>query len=373
MIAIDLRTVLLFFLLVVAGVGWTAVALDRYRIRDPLWLRMGVQPGQLPHYFDAATVGLLLLDKQLRSIYSNPLAQQMLQIKPEILLPTDADWYSALQQDLDTAREHNAYSHYRLLTLPTGRIISWWICTLPELNLLLLLDMTAQHRLQQNAQNFLSNLSHELRTPLTAVLAHLAVAQNEQIDEPVRDNSLQIAQQEMGRLSRLVQDMLQLGRLEVSDRVETRPLNLLLVVEAAIARLMPEAEARDITLTLDAVTPLPSVLGNEDKLQQVLLNILDNSIKYCFPDDRIEVRLQREEDRVRVTVFDTGPGIPPEHLPLVGERFYRVARQIPGSGLGLSIVAEILRHHNTTLEISSESEGEETYTVVSFLLLAAQS
>lgn len=377
MIAIDLRTVLLFLLLLAAGAGWTAVILDRRRFRDPLWLRVGVPPTQLARYFDATPIGFLLLDRQLRPLYSNPYTQQLLQIKPETPLPTDADWYDALQQDLDTARETAAHSHYRLFTLATGLVLSWWVCALPQLNLLLLLDMTTQHRLQQNAQTFLSNLSHELRTPLTAVLAHLAVVQNEQIDETVRDNSLQIAQQEMERLSRLVQDMLQLGRLEVSGGVEQRPLNLLLVVEAAIARLMPEAEAREIALTLDADTPLPSVLGDGDKLQQVLLNILDNSIKYCHPGDRIEVRLQREEDRVRVTIFDTGPGIPPEHLPRVGERFYRANwranRQTPGSGLGLSIATEILRHHHTTLEISSESEGEETYTAVSFLLPAVQS
>lgn len=372
MIAIDLRTVLLVFLLLAVGAGWMVIIWDRRRFRAPLWLRTGVQSSQLARYFDAAPVGILLLDKQRRPLYSNSHAQQYLQIKPEAPLLTDADWYNALQQELDAQQiENSPHSHYRLFTLSTGAIISWWVCALPELILLLLLDMTAQQRRQQNAQTYLSTLSHELRTPLTAALAHLAVVQNEQIDEKVRANSLQIARQEMERLSRLVQDMLQLGRLEVSEGVEKRPLNLLLVVEAAISRLMPEAEARNILLTLEADSPLPRVLGDGDKLQQVLLNLLDNSIKYCRPGDRIEVRFQQEKEEVRTTVFDTGPGIPPEHLPRIGERFYRGNRQKPGSGLGLSIAAEILRHHHTTLTISSESEGEESYTAVSFLLPTA--
>jgi signal transduction histidine kinase len=368
MIAIDARWVIFCVLLLVLMGSLLSVYIDRYRFRDPLWQRAGIQPGQVSRYFDAAPIGLLLLDRQLRPLYANTYSQNLLPITCQQPLPSHDAWVATLAQDVQTAKATDARTHYRLLTLPDGQSLSWWICALPELSLLLLTDMTNQYQSQKNAQTFLSNLSHELRTPLTAILAHLDVAQNEQLDEAVKQNSLQMAQQEMRRLSRLVQNMLQLGRLEMREESEKRPLNLLILVESAITQVYPTAEVRNIAITLNAATPLPQVLGDGDQLQQLLLNLLDNSIKYCRPGDQIELRLQPEGKGVRVTLVDTGPGIPPEHLPRISERFYRVNRQVPGSGLGLAIAAEILRHHQSTLEISSQSEGEETYTAVSFLL-----
>lgn len=371
MIAIDARWVIFSLLLLVLLGSLLSVYIDRRRLRDPLWQRAGIQPGQVPHYFDAAPIGLLLLDRQLRPLYANAYSQNLLPMIAQQPLPAQEAWAATLVEDVHTAQATDARTHYRLLTLPNGQALSWWVCALPELSLLLVTDMTGQYQLQKSAQTFLSNLSHELRTPLTAILAHLDLAQNAQLDEAVKQNSLRVAQQEMYRLSRLVQHMLQLGRLEMSGESEKRPLNLLLLVESAITQVYPTAEAQGIAITLNATTPLPLVAGNGDQLQQLLLNLLDNSIKYCRPGDQIDLRLQPEERGVRVTLFDTGPGIPPEHLPRVSERFYRANRQVPGSGLGLAIAAEILRHHQSTLEISSQSEGEETYTAVSFLLPVA--
>lgn len=368
MIAIDARWVIFCVLLLVFMGSLLSVYIDRQRFRNPLWQRAGIQPGQVPHYFDAAPIGLLLLDRQLRPLYANAYSQNLLPITAQQPLSSQKVWGDTLVEDVQAAQATDARTHYRLLTLPNGQAISWWICALPELSLLLLTDMTSQYQLQKRAQAFLSDLSHELRTPLTAILAHLDVAQNEQLDEAVKQNSLRVAQQEMRRLSRVVENMLQLGRLEMREESEKRPLNLLILVESAITQVYPTAEAQDIAITLNATTPLPQVSGDGDQLQQLLLNLLDNSIKYCRPGDQIELRLQPEGSGVRVTLFDTGPGIPPEHLPRVSERFYRINRQVPGSGLGLAIAAEILRHHQSTLEISSESEGEETYTAVSFLL-----
>lgn len=371
MIAIDARWVILGLLFLLLLGSLLSVYIDRQRFREPLWQRAGIQPGQLSHYFDAAPIGLLLLDGQLRPLYANIYSQNLFSLTAQHPLPVQEAWVATLAEDVRAAQATNARTHYRLLTLPNDQAVTWWICVLPELTLLLVTDVTGQYQLQKKAQTFLSNLSHELRTPLTAILAHLDAAQNAQLDEAVKQHSLQIAQQEMRRLSRLVQNMLQLSRLEMREESEKQPLNLLLLVESVISQVYPTAEARNLAITLNAATPLPQVLGDGDQLQQLLLNLLDNSIKYCRPGDQIELRLQPEGKGVRVTLVDTGPGIPPEHLPRISERFYRVNRQVPGSGLGLAIAAEILRHHQSTLEISSQSEGEETYTAVSFLLALA--
>lgn len=370
MIAIDVKLMILWIFFIVLGSSLFAIYIDRQRFREPLLIRAGIQPGQIPHYFDSAPVGLLLLDRQLRPIYANSSSQHLLDVIPGQILPLDTHWYKELEQNLLIAEQSPTHTHYRLLTLPDGLVMSWWICALPHLYLLFLTDMTDQHRLQKSTQTFLSNLSHELRTPLTAVLAHLEVIQNTNADETVKNRSLQIVHQEIQRLSRLVQDMLQLVRLEMSEEIEKRPINLLLVAEAAIAQMILKAESKNVALSLEATPPLPRILGDTDKLRQVFLNILDNSLTYCRPRDRIEVYLLPESNGVRVHVFDTGPGISPEHLPYLTKRFYRVNHQTNGSGLGLAIVAEILRHHHSTLEISSQSQEEQTSTTVSFLLPA---
>jgi two-component system phosphate regulon sensor histidine kinase PhoR len=181
--------------------------------------------------------------------------------------------------------------------------------------------------------------------------------------------SLRLLKTETQRMSRLVHRMLELGRLETSAEIELGPIALLGVVERAVAQMTPEAEERQIALSLQADTPLPLVLGNADYLLQVFLNLLDNGCKYSRSGDRVEVSLQRSPDGVACAVCDTGPGIPAEHLPHVTRRFYRADRRgVEGSGLGLALVKEILRRHQSRLEIESHAEGEETGTCARFVL-----
>jgi signal transduction histidine kinase len=156
----------------------------------------------------------------------------------------------------------------------------------------------------------------------------------------------------------------------MSEQIEKRPLDLLLVVEAAVAEVILLAEAKNIAISFETTGALPHVFGDSDKLKQALLNVLDNSIKYSRPGDQIQVLLAAETDGVRVTVSDTGPGIPVEHLPRITERFYRIDGKGMGKGLGLAIVAEILRLHDTQLEIKNVNEGDETGVSISFLLPA---
>ncbi len=236
-----------------------------------------------------------------------------------------------------------------------------------------LLDMTAPHQAEQAARFLLSDLSHELRTPLATLLTHLEVLRLPHIPDETRQQSISLMYVEAKRMARLVHDMLELGRLEASADIEHRPVDLLAVVEAALAQVQPQAEARQIALSLQADTPLPLVVGDPDLLKQVFLNLLDNAIKYSRPGDRAVVSLRPDPagERVICAVCDSGPGIPAEHLPHVTRRFYRVApHEIEGSGLGLTIVAEILRRHRSRLEIESRTEGAETGTCARFVLPA---
>jgi len=226
---------------------------------------------------------------------------------------------------------------------------------------------------EQAAGFLLIYLSHDLRRPLATLLTHLEVLRLPHIPDETRQQSIHLMQVEARRMARLVHDMLELGRLETSAELERRPVDLLAVVEAALAQVRPQAEAQQMTLSLQADMPLPLVVGDADRLKQVFLNLLDNAVKYSRPGDRVIVSLQPTPagDGVACAVCDTGPGIPAEHLPHVTRRFYRaVPDEIEGSGLGLAVVAEILRRHQSRLDIESRSEGAETGTCARFVLPA---
>lgn len=356
MLVIDLQWALYLFLLLVAAAVLLAVALDRRRFRDPLLVRSGADETQMGQLLDGAPFGLMLLDHDHRCRYGNRTIGDLFSWPARWGPLPDAPWRPELMEDLALA-EQEEQARYRSLHLPDGRNLSWWLCPLPRMNLLLVTDQSRQARLERASRAFLGTLSHELRTPLTAILAHMAVVQGEDVAQPVREQSLAVVQQEAERLARLVQDLLQLGRLEMSDGVQRRPLDLVLVAEAAIAEVILAAEKRDIALSLEAEMPLPRVLGDADNLQRVFLNLLDNSIKYGRQGDEVVVRLAPLAEGVQVTIIDSGPGIPSEHLPHVAERLYRARTDVSGSGLGLSVASEILRQHDAALHLTNRKEG----------------
>lgn len=219
----------------------------------------------------------------------------------------------------------------------------------------------------------LSDLAHELRTPLAVLLTHLQVLRLPQLSEETRQQSIFLMQQEAKRMSRLVHDLLELGYLETASVIERRQIDLHLLLNQVMAQIAPFAEERHITIAVQADAGDLFTLGDADRLRQVFQNLLDNAIKYGRPGDKVIVSLQRELAREAIvcTVRDTGPGIPAEHLPHLTRRFYRVASEaIGGSGLGLAVVKEILRRHQSELEITSQTEGAETGTTVRFVLPA---
>ncbi len=223
-------------------------------------------------------------------------------------------------------------------------------------------------RARRASRSLISNLGHELRTPIATLLTHIEILGLDDVGDDVHTQSLQLAKREAQRMSRLVNDMLELGRLEMTETLTRRPLSLLVLVEDVVAQTMPRAVAENVTVDIVSPPALPLVLGNPDRLRQVLLNLLDNAFKYAGSGSRATVELRAVTGGVACTVCDTGSGISPEHLPFVTQRFYRAAPEtIEGSGLGLALVAEILRHHGSELEMTS-SVTEETGTCARFVL-----
>lgn len=247
--------------------------------------------------------------------------------------------------------------------------LRWWRYPLDEHGTLVVLADDSHHqRFMQQQQAFVGQLAHELRTPLTALVAHAEIAGNAQTPELTRRASVATIQHETQRIAHLVRDLLELHRLEVVDDLALQPTNAVLVAEAAVAQTILHAEQQGLHLAFESDAHLPLVLAQGDRLQQVFLNLIDNAIKYCRPNDEIHVRLRAQPDGAQCVVQDTGLGIAPADLSHVTERLYRGRKDVEGSGIGLALVNEILTRHHATLLIESSTEPLTSGTTVCWTL-----
>jgi signal transduction histidine kinase len=214
-------------------------------------------------------------------------------------------------------------------------------------------------------QQLVGALAHELRTPLTAIIGHADILKS---CDPLHEENLwqrsrSFIASEAERLARLVEDLLILYRLDLGPPA-LAPVNIRAVAETALSALYQIAEQRQVRLSLQCSPRLPRVRGDRDRLERVLINLLDNAIKYAPRGGRAEVRLTDRQERVEVCVCNDGDGIAPEDLPHVFDPLYRGgnAGHAPGTGLGLTIVRAILEQHSTEIEVQSDPGSETTFT-----------
>ena len=239
--------------------------------------------------------------------------------------------------------------------------------------LLFLRDLTSARRLEAMRVDFVANASHELRTPLATLIGFIETLQGPaREDAQARERFLEIMRVQALRMTRLIDDLLSLSRIELREHVA--PTNV--VDLGALARQMvdtqgPPAQARGATIRFEDGDGPYRVAGDADELVRVIENLIENAVKYG--GGRISVGLTREEDprlgrRIVLSVTDDGPGIAPEHIPRLTERFYRVdvasSRARGGTGLGLAIVKHSLNRHRGRLTIES-TVGQGTVVRVS--------
>lgn len=234
--------------------------------------------------------------------------------------------------------------------------------------LLLARDISELHRLETMRQDFVGNISHELRTPLTVLrgmseqLAEMDDLTAEDLERP-----LALMEQQIERMTRLVDDLLLLSRLETETPQAQRSaldMNALLDDVVDEARAM-SGKAHTITLNVDQGL---TVAGDDEELRSAFSNLLSNAVKYTEPGGRIDVRWFEAAGCACLAVADTGRGIPLHHLPRLTERFYRVdsgrASRDGGTGLGLAIVKHVLSRHSARLEVTSEVGEGSTFTAI---------
>ena len=335
---------------------------------------------------DSMTEGVIALDGQGYVVLMNPAARRMLDFAQDqgerrTLLEVVrnrglADWVEMCQA-LDTTepckREIECY-------LPSLRIIAVHAMPVPFSSerqgfLLVLHDITELRRLEKVRAEFVANVSHELRTPLTAIKGYLETVLDEtMLESATHRRFLEIANSHAERMGRLINDLLNLSDIETGKVVlDPTPISLGAFVQEISAIFEKDAAKKDVKL----VNRVPSdvwVQADRDRLSQILVNLVDNAVKYTPKGGTVSFEAEKTNSHeIRITVRDTGQGIPPNDLPRITERFYRVdkarARVEGGTGLGLAIVKHLVQLHGGTLHIESEyGKG----TTIEFLLPAVQ-
>ncbi|MFC3713116.1 sensor histidine kinase [Sphingoaurantiacus capsulatus] len=244
--------------------------------------------------------------------------------------------------------------------------------------LLLFSDISAARLAERMRVDFVANASHELRTPLATIMGFIETLQGPASEDgPARKRFLEIMAREAGRMTRLIDDLLSLSRIELDKYVRpTTPVGLQPLLADVGKTLAMRLDADQRKLTIDADDELPRVIGDRDQILQVLHNLVSNALKYGRTGTPITLRaerIDRPQPIIRVSVIDQGDGIALEHLPRLTERFYRVdnsrSRSLGGTGLGLAIVKHIVERHRGELGIDSQ---EGIGTTVSFTLPQAE-
>jgi two-component system, OmpR family, phosphate regulon sensor histidine kinase PhoR len=229
------------------------------------------------------------------------------------------------------------------------------------------IDITRLERLELVRQEFLSNVSHELRTPLTAVITFADTLEDGGLDDPETARGfLNIIRRNAERMRALIEDITELSSIESGGaRVEVREVRLFPVVQETFAALAAKADALGVTLH-NGVPPEATVRADRRRLEQLLTNLVDNAVKFNRRGGAVTVGLERE-GRDRISVSDTGEGIPAEHLSRLFERFYRVdrarSRAAGGTGLGLAIVKHLARAHGGEVSVRSTPGEGSTFTI----------
>src|SRR4051812_264637 len=235
-------------------------------------------------------------------------------------------------------------------------------------------DLTPLHRVEQMRADFIANASHELRTPLAALVGFIDTLQGPaKSDAAAREKFLAIMQQQATRMARLIDDLLSLSRIELNAHLQPNAaIDLAPIVRQVADGLQTLARDRAVEIRLTTPPEPLSVLGDRDELVRALENLVENALKYGEAGKRVDITLTRAQTRAgtpeaRIAVRDYGPGIAPEHLPRLTERFYRVdvadSRAQGGTGLGLALVKHVMNRHRGRLSIASNLGQGATFSV----------
>jgi two-component system, OmpR family, phosphate regulon sensor histidine kinase PhoR len=350
---------------------------DAYEEFSPMLRRMDAQnrriaeqmQSQKRHQTEVATMlkglreGLIVLDKSNRVLVINPAARQIVNAglgdltnKPLLEINRHETLMRILADNGGSGEMRIAGRTYHVSSSPSEG----------EIGIVLLLqDITEAQTAEQNRKQFTANVSHELRTPLTTISGYAELLEMG-LAKPEDTEALggKIHTESLHLLS-LVEDILRLSKLDEGMTKDRQPVELLMLAQACASKLRDFALRSDVTLAVEGEQII--VMGDRTLLEEMVINLIDNAIKYNKKKGSVRVLVGAESGRPYLTVKDTGMGIPPEHHHRVFERFYRVdssrSKETGGTGLGLSIVKNGAQLHGATVSLDSEPDKGTTITI----------
>ena len=312
--------------------------------------------------------GIMAFDNKGMIIHINPAAKKVLGYENiekmhfnEIFKPTDltitrvmfSGEYEAIEKQMELGEKEIkvVFAKFKTEDTPGGVVV-------------VIQDITQQQKLENSRREFVANVSHELRTPLTTVKGYVetmmdSVEEND-IDRDMFSTFLGTVNKETDRMTRLVKDLLTLSKLDYGHReLKKEDVDISYLVMGITERMKINASSKNVELTYEPTNQLPIITGDKDRLEQVIVNIISNAIKYTLEGEgKVFVSTGRMYQNVYIKIKDNGMGIPKDDLPHVFERFYRVdkarSREQGGTGLGLAISNEIIKEHGGKITISSE-------------------
>ncbi len=328
------------------------------------------EKGKLEAAFASMTDGVLVLNNAGAIESANASFTRMFSLNYGDIVgktPLDAFRNIDLQKALDRFRE-NGVPLSQEISLEEGDIGAVDVTISPirglprndEKTMLVFHDVTRLKKLEKMRGDFVANVTHEIKTPLTAILGFIETLKDGAIEEKeVAHQFLQIIHTHAQRLNRLVDDLLTISNMELGEtELSFEDLSLISVIESILPIIEQQATKKDIVVKKELPDQLPLIKGDRDKVMQILLNVLDNAVKFTDREGTVSITAHDNEDgRVAVRISDTGIGIPKAEIPRLGERFYRVdktrSREMGGTGLGLSIVKHLLIAHGGSMSIDS--------------------
>ncbi len=355
---------------------------------------------------DAFEEAIIILGTELRITYANPAARDMLGIdkpgqglatvmrNPAVIEMVKTVLQGGKPDNVTFHVESPVNRHFRSFAAPITTTLE---SETKNRALLVLYDVTDIVRSNDLRSDFLANASHELKTPVASLLGYIETLRGHaKNDEKARNKFLSIMQEQAERMQRLIDDLLSLRRIELSEHVApTEIINFHQTVQSVLEIVAPIAKTRNVSLNYDGLNNT-HVLGKHDDLLQAVLNLVDNAVKICPPSSTVHLTLDKldqwvpgeefepdgplpnalrrrisipdpgAEFFIRLRILDEGPGIDRNHIPRLGERFYRISdeRKQKGTGLGLAIVKHIIRAHRGGLYVQSDIGTGTEFTLI---------
>jgi two-component system phosphate regulon sensor histidine kinase PhoR len=314
--------------------------------------------------------GIVITDNEGRVTLANPAAESILQLPhnsaighPFIEVTSDPEMNELLSHCLETREQHTGTVERIGAKKQFLRVIA---TPIEDGSIVILQDLTELRRLEMIRRDFISNISHELRTPLSSIKLLAETLQEGAIEDPAMTGEfLRKIDAEVDKLNQLVAELGELARIESGEvSFDIKPTAIRDMISHAADRMGAQAERAGLKLTVDIPSDLPRVMADETRIEQVLINLLHNAIKFTPPGGEIALSAEAIGNAVAISVADTGIGIPADDLLRIFERFYKVdrARAGEGTGMGLAIAKHIVQAHGGDIWAQSEEGKGSKFT-----------